>query len=75
MHLQSQTYTQRPHCCADQTIAPVLTLSLHDGGGGWYVVLDATAWALDDTEEIQSLAEAAKALLAQAPEEWLSNAE
>lgn len=66
LHLASQTYTQVPHCCAPLDTASTLTLTLHDGGAGWYVVLDATAWACDDASEIDALADAAKALLAQA---------
>lgn len=73
--LVAQTYTQDPHCCLDAaTLDPALTLRLYDGGGGWYLVLDATAWALNDAAEIDALATAAKALLAQAPEEELPHA-
>lgn len=57
MRLTKQVFSQDPHCCADAAIEPHLTLTLHDGGGGWYVVLDAAEWAIEQNADVIALAD------------------
>ena len=66
MRLTKQVFSQDPHCCADSEIEPHLTLTLHDGGGGWYVVLDAAEWAIDSSAEVTALADRLRAALGDA---------
>lgn len=66
MRLIKQVFSQDPHCCADLASEPHLTLTLHDGGGGWYVVLDAVEWAIDSAAEIDALADQIRAALGEA---------
>ena len=64
MTLILQRYTQGPHCCQEaQYVDPTLTLEIHDGGAGPYLVVTAVEWACSDAAEIDALAEAAKRLL------------
>ena len=56
MRLSKQVYTQDPHCCADLASEPRLSVELCDGGGGYYLVLKATEWALDSLVEVEELA-------------------
>jgi hypothetical protein len=59
-------FTQEQHCCCPSDTHPRMRLELHDGGGGEYLVLNATEWAMDTPEEIDMLAAEMKALLAKA---------
>lgn len=66
MRLTKQVFSQDPHCCADLASTPHLTLTLHDGGGGWYVVLDAAEWAMDSAADIEALTAKLRAMLYEA---------
>lgn len=43
-----QTFAQEMHCCGDDAELSELTIEIHDGGAGEYVVIHATHWAIDD---------------------------
>ena len=66
MRLTKQVFSQDPHCCAALASTPHLTLTLHDGGGGWYVVLDAVEWAMDSTADIDALTASLRLALGEA---------
>lgn len=66
MKRQSQSFTQEPHSCISPDDEPVLRLELRDAGAGEYLVLHATAWAMDSEAEVDQLAEAMKAMLKEA---------
>ncbi len=55
MRLTRQNFTQEIHCCGDAESVPLLDVTIHDGGGGEYLVLTATAWALDSQADIDQL--------------------
>ena len=50
----------------DLASTPHLTLTLHDGGGGWHVVLDAAEWAIDSGADIEALTAKLRAVLDEA---------
>lgn len=52
MLLIEQVFFQEPHCCFVGNDDPVLRLHLSDGGGGYYIVLNATEWSLGSSKEI-----------------------
>ncbi len=63
------TYTQEMHCCGPkvpgQFAEPELKIRTADGGGGFYIVVSATEWAIDPEEgesQIAALQRVAKAL-------------
>ncbi len=62
MRLTSQSFTQDLHCCGVGNKDPELTMTVHDGGGGPYLVMDAVEWAMDSTD-ILLLAETLRQLL------------
>jgi hypothetical protein len=65
MHLIRQVFTQEMHCCGDaDKHTPELTLVLHDGGGGEYLVIHAAHWAVDSEAEIAEVATAMKKMFA-----------
>lgn len=54
MRLVSQSFTQELHCCAlGNDGPPHVTITIHEGGGGPYLVLDATEWAMDMSDIIK----------------------
>lgn len=57
-------WTQPPHCCAaDQSECGRLRVTVEDGGGGPYLVLNALEWSLDEAD-IESLAGVLRGILA-----------
>ena len=52
MFLIEKKYTQEAHCCCDDTIDPALSLALMDGGGGYYLVVNAQQWAIGSQEDL-----------------------
>jgi hypothetical protein len=66
MKAQSIEYVQKMHCCGGGGDEATVALSLHDGGGGEYLVLNAYEWAFSDADEIDQFAAEMKRLLAAA---------
>lgn len=62
-------FTQAPHCCLSRDEAPLLRMELEDGGGGEFLVLHASHWAMESEAEIDMLAAEMKAMLANANRE------
>ena len=55
---QSTTYKTEPHCCTK--LDGTLKLSIHDGGGGHYLVVNASEWALGNNKEIDQFSKMMK---------------
>ncbi len=55
MKLALQVWTQDPHCCMEGREDPFVKLTVRDGGGGPYLVLDAQEWALETMQELEAL--------------------
>lgn len=62
--LDSIEYRQEMHCCgpADGEEG-VLRLQVQDGGGGRYVVITATEWAIDSLKDIENLTARIRAMM------------
>lgn len=65
MKLIRQVFEQELHCCADEDQEALLTMEIHDGGGGEYLVIHARHWALSDHAEIDALAAMLKEMLSE----------
>lgn len=64
--LTKQVYTQEMHCCGPTDDEATLTLTVEDGGGGPYIVMDAEQWAVDSLAEIDELRALLVAMLPEA---------
>lgn len=69
LHRVKQVFRQEPHCCSDGDVDATVELELLDGGGGEYLVLRATEWAMDDQKEVDELVKEMKAMMATAKKE------
>ena len=69
LHRVKQAFRQEPHCCADEDVVSTVELELVDGGGGEYLVLRATEWAIDDAKELAELTAEIKSMMATAKTE------
>jgi len=55
---------QEMHCCAPTDgDEGVLRLQVQDGGGGRYVVINATEWAIDSLKDIENLTARIRAMM------------
>jgi hypothetical protein len=55
--------TQEIHCCGPSSEIGEMRIRIMDGGGGGYLVIDATEWAFSDEMEIRAFAESLCAML------------
>lgn len=44
------SYRQDRHCCSGNEDDGFIKLSIHDGGGGKFLVLDCTGFSIDEDE-------------------------
>ena len=63
MHRVKQLFRQEPHCCSDEDCDATVELELIDGGGGEFMVLRTTEWAIDDAKELAELVDELKAMM------------
>ena len=56
-------FTQATDCCGSDEVENEITITAEDGGGGTYVVLKSTRWAMDSNEEIDALCKELKEML------------
>lgn len=52
--LARATFTKEMHCCGTQDEKALFSVKRHDGGGGAYLVLNATEWAFSTQEELSA---------------------
>jgi hypothetical protein len=62
----SETYSQNSDSCQDIDTGQELTLSSADAGGGHYIILETTRWAID-AENIDAFAQMLKDFIKKAP--------
>lgn len=48
-------FSQEMHCCGPTHEDPAFTIEVHDGGGGEYLVLHASHWAIGDEADLKDL--------------------
>ena len=48
-------FSQEMHCCGSTHEDPPFTIEVHDGGGGEYLVLHASHWAIGDEADLKDL--------------------
>lgn len=64
--LTKQEFTQPIHCCGPKDAdTGRISLELYDGGGGEYLVINATEWAVDSIDEINQMVEVMRRMLPQ----------
>lgn len=68
MKLRKIMYAQEMHCCGTTDEDATATMTLEDGGGGEYLVLDVHQWAFSDAAEVDAFVAEMKRLLATASE-------
>lgn len=66
MKLTRQDFSQEMHACGPVDDEATLSISIQDGGGGQYVVLNAHEWSIEIYGEIDELAERLRDMLKQA---------
>lgn len=74
MKLSRKVYRQEQHSAIEVDVEPELELELVDAGGGEYLVINATEWAIDDEKELDALVVEMRDMLSRAVAEGEANA-
>lgn len=63
MKIETIGYVQEMHSCGPSLEDAKAVFTIHNGGVGDYLVLDASLWSFDNAKEIDEFAAAMKKLL------------